>query len=160
MVRAPLGDAGMSVADGGSRSPGKAVVVRTKPRTADAGAPSGFRIDAVAVRRVFRHGAPDVEVLPAVDESGASVGVALRGIGKYGVGLRDGDVVTSVDGRPVRDLESGVLAASAALQRGAPEVSGVLLRDGRYVPVVVAVPSEFLGDAGSRGAFDGPGVAR
>lgn len=73
--------------------------------------------------------------VPKTDERPA--GLALSGVSALGLGVQDGDVLTSVEGQPA--LSPGVVIDAVVRARGrrAPTVSGILYRGKeRYVLVV------------------------
>ncbi len=76
----------------------------------------------------------------AVDASGHAVGARLRGVGRLGVGLADGDVVSSIDGRATPTAAEATGAAMGAYASGEATVQATLLRGGRTVVVTVHVP--------------------
>jgi hypothetical protein len=71
----------------------------------------------------------------------------LSGVSALGLGLADGDVVTSIDGRPTPTGDAATAAALGAWGAGQGQVRGTLLRDGQTIGVTVHVP---VVDAGSR----------
>jgi len=101
------------------------------------------RVARVTARQLRNIGATD-----AVDESGHAVGARLHGVGALGVGLSDGDVVTSIDGRATLDAAAATAAAIGAYASGEATAHATLLRDGRTVRVTVHIP---VADAGARG---------
>jgi hypothetical protein len=101
------------------------------------------RVARVTARQLRNIGATD-----AVDEGGHAVGARLHGVGALGVGLADGDVVTSIDGRATLDAAAATAAAIGAYASGEATAHATLLRDGRTVRVTVHIP---VADAGARG---------
>lgn len=67
-------------------------------------------------------------------------GILLQGVSGLGVGLEDGDVLTSVAGAPARDIGDVIGAVVAARGRSAPSVSGIFWRHGEPWRLVVQQP--------------------
>jgi hypothetical protein len=67
-------------------------------------------------------------------------GAKLVGVGKYGTGLRDGDVVVSVEGKATPTVEALVQAGLGAAQSGAPKITGKIVRGEATYTVVLEVP--------------------
>jgi hypothetical protein len=64
-----------------------------------------------------------------------------------GVGLADGDVVTSIDGHATPTADAATAAALGAWGAGQAVVRATVMRDGQPIAVTVHVP---VVDAGSR----------
>jgi hypothetical protein len=75
-----------------------------------------------------------------IDADGTASGVRLHGIGAFGVGLADGDIVTSIDGRPTPDVSTGMDAALRAWASGESAAHATVRRAGRTLLVTVHVP--------------------
>jgi hypothetical protein len=67
-------------------------------------------------------------------------GIALFGVGGYGVGLKDGDVLTTVEGRSVQAEGQVVGVVMVMLARHARRISGEFWRGERRGSIVVDVP--------------------
>jgi hypothetical protein len=67
-------------------------------------------------------------------------GIALFGVGGYGVGLKDGDVLTAVEGRSVEAEGQVVGIVMVMLARHARRISGEFWRGDRRGSIVVDVP--------------------
>lgn len=106
---------------------------------APAPAPKGLRIRAGAVLRAARSGArPSGVPVPA---SGARpAGLLLQGVGQFGVGLRDGDVLTSVAGAPASSVGAVVAAVTGAWRAEARVLSAVVWRGDQPIQVAVELP--------------------
>jgi S1-C subfamily serine protease len=91
------------------------------------------------VARAARSGArPNGTPVPA---SGARpAGLALHGVGQFGAGLRDGDVLTSVGGAPARSVDAVVGAVLGALRARAPVLSAIVWRGEAPIQVAVELP--------------------
>jgi hypothetical protein len=76
-----------------------------------------------------------------VDEQGRSAGVRLSGVGALGMGLADGDVVTSIDGRPTPTESDATAAGSAAWGSGARSVGATIVRGDQTIAVTVELPT-------------------
>ena len=74
------------------------------------------------------------------DGRGATAGVRLSGVGGLGLGLAEGDVVTSIDGRPTRTEDDATAAGMAAWTSGESAVHATLLRKEQVVAVTVELP--------------------
>jgi hypothetical protein len=110
-------------ADGKEKTRGIGVLVRrntVKALVAKGAQPGGHPVPATSYR-------------PA--------GLALAGVSGLGVGLRDGDVLTSVGGTPARSYGDVVSAVAGALRSGAPAISGEAWRGEQRVFITVELPS-------------------
>jgi hypothetical protein len=121
----------------GDAAPGR---VAGRARSSEAIDIPAERLARLTARQLRSIGATD-----AVDEGGHPVGARLHGVGRLGVGLADGDVVTSIEGRPTLGADDATAAAIGAYASGEPVAHATLLREGRTVRVTVHVPA---GDAG------------
>jgi hypothetical protein len=93
-------------------------------------------IAASTAERFARSGA--VRGVPAKDASGTIMGLAVSGVS--GSGLRDGDIVVSIEGVPMTSVGAAVGVIVSALAEGKPQVRGIILRKKQRFAVVVAVP--------------------
>jgi S1-C subfamily serine protease len=64
----------------------------------------------------------------------------MVGVSGLGVGVRDGDVLTEVDGAPATSVEAVVRAVVAARSARAAAVGGRFFRDGESFALVVEMP--------------------
>lgn len=105
------------------------------------GAPSrGLLVRAAAVERAVRSGArPNGAPVPASGIRPA--GVALYGVGGFGAGLRDGDVVTAVGGAMTTSVGMVIAAVAGAVRSGARGISAVVWRDQERLNVTVEIPA-------------------
>lgn len=85
-----------------------------------------------------RHTIPAARPVPAT--AARPAGIALFGVGGFGVGLRDGDVLTAVEGRPVQAEGQVVGVVMAMLARHERRITGEFWRGGRRGSIVVDVP--------------------
>jgi hypothetical protein len=69
-------------------------------------------------------------------------GAKLAGVGKYGVGLKDGDVVVSVNGTRTPNVGAMVAAGLGAAQAGASKISGKIVRGDATYAVVLELPRQ------------------
>jgi len=76
----------------------------------------------------------------AVSADGRAIGARLHGAGALGVGLADGDVVTSIDGRATPDVTTATGAAMGAYASGEALAHAAVLRGGRTLLVTVHIP--------------------
>jgi hypothetical protein len=75
-----------------------------------------------------------------VNANGHAAGVRLSGIGALGVGLADGDVVTSINGRPTATEDEATAAGFAAWLSGAPAAQATILRGDQLIGVRLELP--------------------
>jgi len=85
---------------------------------------------------------PQLRGIRATDatDAGRAAGARLAGVGALGVGLADGDVVTSIGGRATPTVDDAMAAAMAAYASGASVVHGTVRRGGETIAVSVGIP--------------------
>jgi hypothetical protein len=108
--------------------------------------PSRARVEAIDIpadrlARLTAKQLRGVHATDAVDSAGRPIGARLHGVGSLGVGLGDGDVVTSIDGHATPTADDATGAALGAYASGEATAHATLLRNGRTVQVTVHVPS-------------------
>ena len=101
--------------------------------------PRGLRIRAAVVASAVRSGArpSGTPVPPSRARPG---GLALYGVGQFGAGLRDGDVLTSIAGAPAGSVDVVVSAVLGALRKRAPVLSAIVWRGEEPIQVAVELP--------------------
>jgi hypothetical protein len=77
---------------------------------------------------------------PVAASASRPAGIALAGVGALGIGLRDGDVLTEVAGRPARAEGQVVAAVLVALTRHERQISAVFFRGAEKWLLVVELP--------------------
>lgn len=77
----------------------------------------------------------------AAGAQGRPAGVRLSGVGALGLGLADGDVVTSIDGRPTPSFDDATAAGAAAWASGAHAAHATIVRGGETIAVTVEIPA-------------------
>jgi len=75
-----------------------------------------------------------------VNARGKAAGVRLSGVGRLGLGLEDGDVVTSINGRLTPTEDEATAAGAAAWMSGAPTARADVARGDRIVAVTLELP--------------------
>jgi hypothetical protein len=101
--------------------------------------PRGILIRAAVVARAVRSGArPSGVPVPPSGERPA--GFAMVGVGGFGAGLVDGDVLTSVGGTSATSVGAVVGAVAGAVRSGARALGAVIWRGGRRIDVTVEIP--------------------
>jgi S1-C subfamily serine protease len=111
-------------------------------RAADRGRASpskGLRIREAVVARAARSGARPSGT-PVAASGPRPPGLVLHGVGQFGAGLRDGDVLTSVGGAPARSVGTVVGAVAGALRARAPLLGAVVWRGDEPIQVTVELP--------------------
>jgi hypothetical protein len=99
----------------------------------------GIHVRAATVLRLAAAGVhPTGTPVPASGSRPA--GLALHGVGRLGVGLRDGDVLTDVAGAPATSPAAVVGAVLAARANRAPAMSGHVWREATVWQIVVDMP--------------------
>ncbi|AKT41713.1 uncharacterized protein CMC5_059240 [Chondromyces crocatus] len=115
------------------------------------GLPRALHIRIGTVLRAARSGArPSGTPVPALGDRPA--GLALQGVGHFGAGLLDGDILTHVSGAPARSVNTVVGAVMGALRAGAPALGAVVWRGDQPIQVSVELPrlsADSLPSAGS-----------
>jgi len=81
-----------------------------------------------------------VRATDAVSPDGRAMGARLYGVGALGLGLADGDVVTSIDGRATPDVTTATGAAMGAYASGEAVAHATVLRGGRTLQVTLHIP--------------------
>jgi hypothetical protein len=127
------------------RSRDRASTSRPAPaRSAAAAArhPSDATLEIAADRlaRLTEKQLRSLSAVDALDADGNTSGASLSGVRALGVGLDDGDVVTSIDGRVTRDVSTALGAAVQAYGSGRDTARATVRRGDRTVPVVVHIP--------------------
>jgi hypothetical protein len=99
----------------------------------------GIFVDATTVLRLANSGVvPDGRLVPA--RASHPAGISLLNVSALGVGLHDGDVLTEVEGQPVRSKSQVVALVLVGRQRHVPTMSGVFYRDGAPWRLTVEMP--------------------
>jgi hypothetical protein len=99
----------------------------------------GIRVPAKTVLRLANARAvPQGTFVSA--EAGRPAGMRLNGVSAYGVGLRDGDVLTHVAGAPATSRSQVVSAVLQARAVRAPAVSAIFWREGEPWRLLVEMP--------------------
>jgi len=99
----------------------------------------GIVVRAALVAAAVRSGSrPSGVPVPASGPRPA--GLALSGVGGFGAGLRDGDVLTSVAGAPATSVGSVVSAVAGALQQKASVITGEVWRGEQRLALAVEIP--------------------
>lgn len=138
-------------ADGGTRWTRLARGEQRDGGASDGGAEAGAGADLLhdrasgtivvprnVVERALRK--KDIGAANAVSPDGSPLGVRLGGVTRYLVGLRDGDVVVSVEGTRTLDVGAMVTAALATAAAGGNAVHGRVLRGDRIYEVTIEIP--------------------
>ena len=95
-------------------------------------------VPAAAVTRAIEK--RNVGATNAVAPDGTPLGARLAGVSRHGTGLRDGDVVVSVNGTRTPTVDAMVAAGLAAANSGASRISGRILRGDAVYAVVLELP--------------------
>jgi hypothetical protein len=113
-------------------------------RHSSAKAASGGALDVPADRlaRLTAKQLRSLRATDAVSADGRAIGARLYGVGALGVGLADGDVVTSIDGRATPDVTTAMGAAMGAFASGEAVAHATVRRDGRTLLVTVHIPQK------------------
>lgn len=125
--RAEVEEAKDSGTDGGGR-----------PASVDDAPRGTILVPAAVVARAIEK--RNVGATNANAADGSPLGARLVGVSRYGVGLRDGDVVVFVGATRTRSVEALVAAGMAAASSGASRISGRILRGEAVYAVVLELP--------------------
>ena len=134
----PLADVAIEPLASGPAAGSGADRTRTPPPNKPAGS---IDIPADRLAHLTAKQLESIQATDAVDAGGRPVGAKLHGVGGLGVGLADGDVVTSIDGRATANADDATTAALGAYMSGESTVHATLLRAGRTLRVTVHVPA-------------------
>ena len=99
----------------------------------------GLLIRADIVARAVKGGVPPSAV-PAPASGLRPDGLALYGVGGFGSGLRDGDVVTSIAGSPASSVGAVIGVISSAVHARSKSISAVVWRGDKKLLVTVEIP--------------------
>jgi hypothetical protein len=119
-------------------APGR--VAAGAPHSAAKVAASAVDIPADRLARLTAKQLRSLRATDAVGADGRAIGARLHGVGVLGVGLADGDVVTSIDGRATPDVTTATGAAMGAYASGEAVAHATVLRNGRTLVVTVHIP--------------------
>jgi hypothetical protein len=81
-----------------------------------------------------------IQATTAVDAQGRPAGVRLSSVVALGVGLAEGDVVTSIDSRPTPTPDDATAAAAVAWSSGARTARAIIVRGEETIAVTVEIP--------------------
>lgn len=95
-------------------------------------------VPAAAVTRAIEK--RNVAATNAVAPDGTPLGARLAGVSRHGTGLRDGDVVVSVNGTRTATVDAMVAAGLAAANGGATRIFGRIVRGDAVYAVVLELP--------------------
>jgi hypothetical protein len=97
-------------------------------------------VPAAAVERALDDYASHVRGRSTRVADGEPPGVRLTGVSALGVGLRDGDVVISVEGEPAVDADTATDAALEVIARGGTVLHATALRGDQLVSITADLP--------------------
>jgi hypothetical protein len=117
---------------------GNAGIRRPAAKAASGGA---LDIPADRLARLTEKQLRSLSATDAVDADGRTMGARLHGVRALGVGLAEGDVVTSIDGRATPDVTTATAAGMQAYASGEAVAHATVLRDGRKLHVTVHIPA-------------------
>lgn len=113
---------------------------RAKPRAARSPqADRGVFVSAQAVLGLASRRAMP-RAVPVAAAGTRPAGLRLVGAAALGIGMRDGDILTQVQGAPAGSVAAVVEAVLRARANNARVISGVFWRDGRALPLAVEQP--------------------
>jgi hypothetical protein len=115
-------------------------VDKKKKKTSSAPGPRDIHVPAGTVLRWARDGVmPGAVSVPATKTRPA--GIRLSGVAGLGIGARDGDVLTHVEGRAVHSVPEVIGVVVAALGKKQTAIGGRLYRDDQHYSITVEIPS-------------------
>jgi hypothetical protein len=115
----------------GVKASGRAHERRVAPRAVFIGHDTMLRL-------VNERAVPEGRPVPRAGQRPA--GIQLLGVTPMGLGMRDGDILTDVEGRSVTSEAAVVGAVVAALSRHAPTIQARFFRAGRPWTLIVEIP--------------------
>ncbi|MDI1432158.1 hypothetical protein [Polyangium sorediatum] len=99
----------------------------------------GIHVRAEIVARALQSGVVPSGV-PVPARGPRPAGLALQGVGGFGAGLRDGDVLTRIGGAPATSVGVVVGVVAGALRHDAKVITGEVWRGEQRLSVAVEVP--------------------
>lgn len=115
-------------------------VDKRKKKTPIAPGPHDVRVPAGTVLRWVRDGVmPSAVSVPATKTRPA--GIRLSGVAGLGIGVRDGDVLTHVEGQAVRGVGDVIGLVVTALGKKQMAIGGRLYRDDKHYSITVEIPT-------------------
>jgi hypothetical protein len=106
----------------------------------DGGSALSLEVPAAAVARAFEDLGPHVRGRTAFGADGRPAGVRLSGVTGLKVGLRDGDVIVSVEGQPTLDEATATGVSLSAVARGASVLHATAVREDRALLITAHLP--------------------
>lgn len=108
--------------------------------TGSSRSPDTLLVPARRLLRITARQLTGIDAVPSVDARGRTEGLSLSGVQGLGLGLLEGDVVTSINGLPTATKDAAIAAAMAAWKSGKRWAHAMLLRQGTPIAVSVEVP--------------------
>ena len=99
----------------------------------------GVMVRADAVVRAVRSGGRPSSI-PAIASGTRPAGLSLVGVSRFGTGVHDGDILTSVGGTPATSEGAVIGVVAGAISQGTKVITGVVWRDEQRIDVAVEIP--------------------
>jgi hypothetical protein len=109
-----------------------------------AGPGAAVHVPAATIERALFDNGAHIHARWSGAEDGAPPGVRLTGVSALGVGLRDGDIVTSIEGAPAVDAETATDAALEVIARGSPVLHATVQRGDQVLALTADLPAAAL----------------
>jgi hypothetical protein len=98
-------------------------------------------VPATAIERALFDNGAHIHARWSGAEDGAPPGVRLTGVSALGVGLRDGDIVTSIEGVPAPDAETATDEALEVIARGSAVLHATVQRGDQVLALTADLPA-------------------
>jgi hypothetical protein len=98
------------------------------------------RISAATVQWAIDDRGAHIHAKTARGADGGAAGIRLSGVSPLGIGLRDGDLIVAVEGKPALDEEAATDLALSAIARGAMALHATAMRGDRSFPITADLP--------------------
>ena len=102
--------------------------------------PRPLHIPASKVQHAIDDGGRSMHARTVYGPDGKPAGTRISGVNNAGAGLRDGDIIVSIDGKPTMDDDAATDAALSVVARGDSVLHARLTRDGQPFDVTVELP--------------------
>lgn len=123
----------------GEQSAAPTVASRRAAPTRPSRPPVGVRVSKATIRRLANSGViPSTVPVPASGRQPA--GLRFTDVSGFGIGLRNGDVLTHVAGTPAVDQGTVISVVAAAWKARRATISAEFWRAGRAHPLLVEIP--------------------